>query len=154
MTILFLQGWTSVPGGVKPTYLITHGRTVINPKLPDEDFAGAVRIAQTEFNKHGPQVVVGSSRGGAVAMNIDSGHARLVLLCPAWRRWGTASTVKPGTVILHSRADDVVPFSDSEELVRNSGLPASALIEVGTDHRLADPEPLAAMLRACDKIED
>jgi hypothetical protein len=59
--------------------------------------------------------------------------------------------VKPGTVNLHSRADDVVPFSDSEELVRSSGLPASALIEVGTDHRLADPEPLAEMLRACKK---
>jgi hypothetical protein len=52
-------------------------------------------------------------------------------------------------VILHSRADDVVPFADSEELVRNSGLSSSALIEVGDDHRLADPEPLAAMLRAC-----
>jgi hypothetical protein len=43
----------------------------------------------------------------------------------------------------------VVPFGDSEELVRNSGLPASALIEVGTDHRLADPEPLTAMLKEC-----
>ena len=58
-------------------------------------------------------------------------------------------TVKPGTAILHSRADDVIPFADSEELVRNSGLPASTLIEVGCDHRLADPEPLEAMLREC-----
>ncbi len=150
MTILFLHGWTSVPGGVKPAYLASHGHTVLNPKLPDEDFPGAVRIALAEFDRHRPQVVVGSSRGGAVAMNIDSGGARLVLLSPAWKRWGTASTVKPGTVILHSRADDVVPFSDSEELVGNSGLTASSLIEVGTDHRLADPEPLEAMLRACE----
>ena len=80
-------------------------------------------------------------------MNINSGEARLVLLCPAWKKCGTARTVKPGTVILHSRADDVVPFADSEELVRNSG---ATLIEVGTDHRLADPEPLAAMLKACN----
>jgi dipeptidyl aminopeptidase/acylaminoacyl peptidase len=57
--------------------------------------------------------------------------------------------VKHGTVILHSRADDVVPFAHSEELIRNSGTPASALVEVGTDHRLADPEPLARMLEAC-----
>ena len=149
MKILFLHGWQSVPGGVKPTFLAQHGHEVINPKLPDEDFDEAVRIAQAEFDKHQPQVVVGSSRGGAVAMNINSGDARLVLLCPAWKKWGTAKTVKPGTVILHSRADDVVPFADSEELVRNSGLPASALIEVGTDHRLADPEPLATMLEAC-----
>ena len=150
MKVLFLHGWQSVPGGVKPTYLKDHGHEVINPKLPDEDFNEAVRIAQAEFDKHQPQVVVGSSRGGTVAMNINSGEAKLVLLCPAWKKWGTARVVKPGTVILHSRADDVVPFADSEELVRESGLPASALIQVGTDHRLADPEPQAAMLRACD----
>jgi hypothetical protein len=81
-------------------------------------------------------------------MNIDSGDAKLVLLCPAWKRWGTARTVKPGTVILHSRADEVVPFMDSVELASNGGLPASALIEVGTDHRLADREPLEVLLEA------
>jgi hypothetical protein len=150
MRILYLHGWTSVPGGVKPTFLKVHGHTVINPKLPDEDFDEAVRIAQEEFDKHQPQVVAGSSRGGAVAMNIKSGDARLVLLCPAWKRWGTATTVKPGSMLLHSRADEVIPFGDSEELVCISGLPASALIEVGNDHRLADPEPLERMLKACD----
>jgi len=149
MKILFLHGWQSVPGGIKPTFLAQHGHEVVNPKLPDEDFILAVKIAQEEFDKHLPDVVVGSSRGGAVAMNISSGDAKLVLLCPVWKKWGTAKTVKPGTVILHSRADDVVPFADSEELVKKSGLPASALIEVGSDHRLADPEPLEAMLTAC-----
>ena len=146
MTILFLHGWNSVPGGVKPTYLKDHGHEVINPALPDEDFGEAVCIAQAEFDKHHPQVVVGSSRGGAVAMNIKSGAAKLVLLCPAWKKYGTARTLRPDTVILHSRADDVIPFANSEELATNSG---ATLIEVGDDHRLADPEPLAAMLRAC-----
>src|SRR6476469_6533228 len=142
MKVLFLHGLQSVPGGVKPTFLNDHGHEVVNPKLPDEDFKEAVRIAQAEFDKHQPQVAVGSSRGGAVAMNINSGKARLVLLCPAWKWHGTARTVKPRSVILHSRADDVVSFADSEELVKNSGLPASALVEVGTDLRLAAPEPL------------
>jgi alpha-beta hydrolase superfamily lysophospholipase len=151
MNILFLHGWRSVPGGVKPMFLADHGHAVANPALPDEDFAAAVRVAQAEFDRHRPDVIVGSSRGGAVAMNIDSGNARLVLLCPAWRRHGTATTVKPGTVVLHSRADDVVPFADSEELVRASGLPPAALVEVGRDHRLADPEPLAAMLAASER---
>ena len=152
MRILFLHGWNSVPGGVKPSFLARHGHEVINPKLPDEDFAHAVEIAQAEFDEYRPDVVVGSSRGGAVAMNIDGGDSRLVLLCPAWRRWGTVERVKVGTVILHSRADDVIPFADSEELVRRSELPATALIEVGTDHRLADPESLAKMLRACHGV--
>jgi hypothetical protein len=97
--VLFLHGWQSVPGGVKPTFLAQHGHEVMNPKLPDEDFAEAVKIAQAEFDKHQPDVVVGSSRGAAVAMNINSGDARLVLLCPAWKRWGTARTVKANAVI-------------------------------------------------------
>src|SRR5215831_11780151 len=150
MKVLFLHGWQSIPGGVKPTFLARHGHEVINPQLPDEDFNEALRIAQAEFDKHQPAVVVGSSRGGAVAMNLISGEARPVLLCPAWKKWGTARTVKPGTVILHSRADDVVPFAHSEELSRNSGLPASSLVKVGDDHRLADPEPLRKMLEACE----
>lgn len=147
MKILFLHGWHSVPGGVKPTYLKDHGHTVINPALDDDDFESAVRTAQAEFDKHQPQVVVGSSRGGAVAMNINSGNAKLVLLCPAWKNWGSATTVKPGTVILHSRADDIIPFADSEELANVSG---AKLIEIGSDHRLADPQSLAAMLKACE----
>jgi hypothetical protein len=148
MKILFLHGWHSVPGGVKPTYLKDHGHEVINPALDDDDFNAALAMAQAEFDQHQPQVVVGSSRGGAVAMNISSGVAKLILHCPAWKKWGTARTVKPGTVILHSRADDVVPFAYSEELAKNSGV---TLIEVGNDHRLADPEPLEAMLRACEE---
>jgi len=146
MKILFLHGWTSTPGGLKPTYLRDHGHEVLNPALPDDDFEEAVHIAQAEFDRHHPDVVVGSSRGGAVAMNINSGSTPMVLLCPAWKRWGSATTVKPGTVILHSRADEVVAFADSEELVRNSGLPSDSLIEVGTEHRLADPGSLAKMV--------
>jgi predicted peptidase len=149
MKILFLHGWQSVPGGVKPTYLKDHGHEVINPALDDDDFNAALATAQAEFDKHRPQVVVGSSRGGAVAMNINSSEAKLVLLCPAWKKYGTVRSVKANTVILHSRADDVIPFADSEELATNSG---ATLIEVGTDHRLADPEPLAAMLRACEGV--
>lgn len=148
--ILFLHGWRSVPGGVKPTYLKDRGHGVVNPALPDDDFAEAVRIAQNEFDTHRPQIVVGSSRGGAVAMNVDSGDARLVLLCPAWKKYGRAKTAKPGTAILHSRADDVVPSADSEELAESG---VARLIEVGSDHRLADPESLAAMLRACEETE-
>ena len=149
-TALFLHGWYSVPGGVKPTYLADHGYDVINPALDDDDFDAAVRTAQAEYDRHRPDVIVGSSRGGAVTMNIESGDAPLVLLCPAWKRWGATTSIKPTTTILHSRQDDVISFADSEELVANSGLPPQTLVEVGNDHRLADPEPLKAMLEACE----
>jgi alpha-beta hydrolase superfamily lysophospholipase len=150
MKLLYLHGWNSVVGGVKPTYLRSHGHEIIEPELDHEDFQAALRTAQAAFDQHQPEVVVGSSRGGAVAVNLDSGPARLVLICPAWKKWGRANTVKAGTQILHSRADDVVPFADSVELISMSQLPDTALIEVGKDHRLADVEPLEALLRAVE----
>lgn len=152
MKILFLHGWHSVPGGVKPTYLKEHRHTVINPALDDDDFDAALAVAQQEFDRHKPKIIVGSSRGAAVAMNIDSGDAVLVLLCPAWKKHGKARRTKHRTAILHSRNDDVIPFEDSEELVEQSGLAPEALIEVGSDHRLADPESLSAMLWICEHV--
>jgi hypothetical protein len=149
MKVLFLHGWHSVPGGVKPTYFIQHGHEVINPALSDDDFDEAVKVAQSEFDKHQPNVIVASSRGGAIAMAIHSGTVPLVLLCPAWKRWGTVHIAKPNTILLHSRNDEVIPFSDSEDLAAASHLPDGALIETGNDHRLADPDSLKTMLEVC-----
>ncbi len=152
MKILFLHGWHSKVGGVKPTYLRDQGNEVINPALDDDDFEAAVHRAQAEFDAHQPDVVVGSSRGGAVAMNIHSGSSPLVLLCPAWKRWGRVKKLKSNAVVLHSRQDETIPFEDSEELIALSKLPAEALIEVGLDHRLADEPTLQVMLWACKQL--
>lgn len=152
MKILFLHGWHSIVGGVKPTSLAQAGHHVLNPALDDDDFALAVLTAQAEYDRHLPDAIVGSSRGGAVALNIVSRETPLVLLCPAWKRWGTVCTLKANSVVLHSRSDEVIPYEDSEQLVADSGLPAETLIEVGSDHRLADDSSLAVMLWACELL--
>ena len=46
----------------------------------------------------------------------------------------------------------VIPFTDTEELITNSGLRPEALIEIGNDHRLADEESLSVMLWACNLL--
>jgi hypothetical protein len=154
MKILFLHGWHSVPGGVKPTYLREHGCEVINPKLDDDDFEAALVTSQAVFDLHQPDCVVGSSRGGAAAMNIRSGATPLVLLCPAWKKWGTAKRLKNNAAILHSPQDEVIPFEDSQELILKSRLPMEVLMEVGEDHRLADESSLSVMLWACKQLVD
>ncbi len=111
MKLLYLHGWNSAVGGVKPTSLRSLGHEVIEPALDHDNFKLALATAQAAYDASQPDVVVGSSRGGAVAMNLRSGHARMVLLCPAWKKWGAAATLKPGTIILHSRGDDVIPFA-------------------------------------------
>jgi hypothetical protein len=42
-----------------------------------------------------------------VAMNIGSGDTLLVLLCPAWKRWGMATKVKPGTAPIAVKSMDI-----------------------------------------------
>ena len=42
MKILFLHGLNSTHGGIKPTVLHSHGHTVLNPALPDDDFGAAL----------------------------------------------------------------------------------------------------------------
>ncbi len=152
LKVLFLHGYGSDPDGVRPMYLDEHGYHVSHPALPDDDFAESVRIAQLAFGESVPDVIVGSSRGGAVAMNIDSRDVPLVLVAPAWKTWGEAVDVKPRTVILHSENDDVVPIEHSRELLQNSGLPDGRLVVVGQDHRMDDAGAFAAMVEAVQQV--
>lgn len=151
MKILFLHGWHSRPGGVKPSFLQAQRYEVINPALDDDDFQAAVVVAQAAYDQHAPDIIVGSSRGGAVAMHLHSQDTPLVLLCPAWRDHGWVDCVKPSTWILHARQDEVVPYADSEILLTHSGLPLSRLITTGSDHRLIDPDSLEALRSICEQ---
>ncbi len=152
MRILYLHGLYSKPGGVKPTFLAGLGHDVVNPHLPDEDFAESVRRAREAFDSMRPDAVVGSSRGGAVALHVDTGDIPVVLIAPAWRRWGHADRASPATTILHSRRDEVIPFEDSLELIARSGLPPESLIEVGADHAMIDASAFDALADALRRV--
>ena len=94
MTVLFLHGWQSTPGGLKPTYLRDHGHTVLNPVLADEDFDEAVRIAQAEFERHHPDVVVGSSRGDEHQLGYNAARSALSGVETIW--YGQDSEARHG----------------------------------------------------------
>ena len=152
ITVLFLHGWHSGPVGNKSIYLKEHGFRLVAPSLCPDSFETALQAAQEAFDSHAVDVVVGSSRGGAVAMNIKAGSVPLVLVCPAWKHWGQARTVKMGTTILHSPHDEVIPIEDSEELVEAGGLGAQALLKVGHEHRMGSVEALEALARVCRRV--
>lgn len=148
MSILYLHGLYAEPGGTKANFLRENGYEVIEPALPPNRFDESVAIAQQAFDAHHLEVVVGSSRGGAVAMNLEVGDVPLVLIAPAWNWQGRADTVKKGTIILHSRHDDVVPFEHTLQLARRSRLPKTNVIVVGENHQMNDPAALEALLAA------
>ncbi len=151
MKVLFLHGFGSDPGGIRPTFLKQSGHEVSHPAMPDDDFAESVRIAQGAFDEARPEVVVGSSRGGAVALHMDLGTVPMVLIAPASERWAPTAKVPSGTIILHSEHDDVVPIAGSRELLRRSGLPEDHLIIVGEDHRMVDKRAFDALLEAIER---
>jgi hypothetical protein len=145
--VLFLHGWSS-NGARKTAFLRFLGYGVMTPNLSDWWFRRAIAQAQAAYDWLRPDAIVGSSRGGAVAMNMNSGETPLVLLAPAWKRWGKATSVKKpcGSIIVHSRYDDIVPFEDSVQLCLNS--PGLSIIPGGEDHRLNDPQASKALARA------
>jgi hypothetical protein len=149
MKILFCHGLEGSPSGRKATALRDAGHEVVAPLLPRDDFEGAVRIARQAAEECRPDVIVGSSRGGAVAMRIaDTSPAPLVLLAPAWRRFGVEPVVRRDTRVLHGIKDDVVPLADSIELEQRNGLPPEDLVPINDDHRLGSPLALEALLLA------
>ncbi len=64
---------------------------------------------------------------------MESRNIPLILLVPAWKRWGRARSVKKNCVVIHSPYDEFVTFEDSVELCEASGV---RLIAAGVDHRL------------------
>lgn len=52
---------------------------ILNPVLLDEDFAADIQIAQAKFDRHHPDAVIGSSRGGAMSRSGDVRLARRLL---------------------------------------------------------------------------
>ena len=153
MKILFLHGWHSVARDAIPKFLTDAGYEVIDPELDDGDYETALQVAQAEFDRQQPDLVLGAAFGGAVAMNIQSGDTPLILMRPAWKNWGTVRTLKPNSMVLHSRRDHVIRFTDSEELVANSGLSPETLIEVEHDQRLADEAVLSVIGWECRLLE-
>ena len=149
--ILYLHGLESSPNAGKATRLREEGHEVVGPQLDHgADLTASIATAQAALDaalQAGPvHVIVASSRGGAVATAINPRGVPLLLLCPAWKRFGLDARLSGTVRILHAAADDLVPLADSVELLARSGLPPEALTVVGKEHRLHDEAATKAMV--------
>jgi hypothetical protein len=134
-TILFFHGLESSPLSEKAKFLATTGHHIVTPWLPSDDWEEALKVAQECVDAYKPDIIVGSSRGGAVALNIknEKKNSVLILIAPAWRKYGNAFKTSPKTTILHSKKDQIIPYTDSARLAAKSGC---NLHEVGSSHRM------------------
>ena len=148
MKIVFLHGLKSSPNSFKRRLLEEHGYMVYAPALPADDWELSVLRAQEIIETVKPDVVIGSSRGGAVAI-ASRPSCDLILIAPAWKKYCPWGTVSATTQIIHSPDDEIVDFNDSVELAHTFG---AMLIEAGETHRMNDSEVVGALLSAIAEV--
>lgn len=111
----------------------------------------------------GVDVVVASSFGGAIAHQLiveGAWSGPTVLLCPASNRVAARAWWPPPAglatvpcadqvLVVHGRADEIVPFADSEALVAGS---TATLLAVDDDHRLSATATADGLASWCARV--
>lgn len=155
MNILFLHGLEGTPNGSKARFLKALGHNVIAPTLPKYDLFSSRKIAQEAINDNDIDLIVGSSRGGAIAAGINEyKNIPRILIAPAWKAFGIKPNVKKDVpvAILHSYDDDLVPYGFSEFLENKFN--EVTLTECGACHRMSDPVALGELGKVVKRFED
>jgi len=138
--VLFIHGQESGPQGTKARLLAAHF-DALTPAMDTRDFEGCVRQIAQAIEEFRPELVVGSSFGGAVAVALlQRGLWRgpTLLLAQAAAGLGVELRLPAGVLvwIVHGTRDDVVPIASSLALARSGSPEQVRLIEVRDDHRL------------------
>jgi hypothetical protein len=138
--VLFIHGLESSPHGTKARVLAEHFATE-TPYMDTRDFEGCVRAQEAAIRRFRPDVVVGSSFGGAVAVALlQRGLWRgpTLLLAQAAALQGLRPELPTGVRVwlVHGAHDDVVPPAASRTLARTGSPSLVRLLEIDDDHRL------------------
>ncbi|MBI3781811.1 MAG: hypothetical protein HY270_00255 [Deltaproteobacteria bacterium] len=140
LRLQFIHGLEGSPQGAKAQLLAQHF-TATTPVMDTSDFAGCVRLHAEVIDTFKPDVLVGSSFGGAVAVALlQKGLWRgsTLLLAQAAKHFGL-TLVLPENVrvwLVHGIHDDVVDIAESRELARTGSPALVRLFEVDDDHSL------------------
>jgi len=140
LRVLFIHGQEGSPQGSKARALAAVFETR-TPAMDTAHFEACVAQQAEAVRRFQPDVVVGSSFGGAVAVALlqrEAWGGPTLLLAQAAQRVGVRGRLPTGARVwlVHARGDDVVPIADSRRLAR-SGTPGYVrLIEVDDDYPL------------------
>jgi pimeloyl-ACP methyl ester carboxylesterase len=132
---MYLHGLEGDANGTKGRWMQSH-LAATAPQMPatnpdgrlegrPECFEACVEVARTAVARDRPAVLVGSSFGGAVTMALmQRGHWQgpCALLAPAIVKYGMDPRLPEGcsAIVIHATDDDIVPYADSELLVRTN----------------------------------
>lgn len=139
--VQFIHGLESSPQGTKAQLLAQHF-TALTPAMDTADFAACIEVQAAALASFQPDVLVGSSFGGAVAVALVQRavwRGPTLLLAQAAFHYPVPRQLPDGVRVwlVHGRGDDIVDIEDSRQLARTGSPGLVRLIEVDDDHPLS-----------------
>jgi alpha/beta superfamily hydrolase len=140
LRVQFIHGLEGSPQGAKAR-LFARTFEALTPPMNTSDFEGCVRQHANTLASFRPDVLVGSSFGGAVAVALlqrGAWSGPTMLLAQAAVRRGLPVQL-PADVhvwLVHGRQDEIIDVEDSRRLADSSASGLVRLIEVDDDHSL------------------
>lgn len=141
LRVQFIHGLEGSPGGNKSRLLAT-AFDALTPAMDTSDFEGCVDLQHREAKRFAPQVLVGSSFGGAVALALlqrGFWSGPTLLLAQAGLRFGLPSHLPRGVPvwIVHGLRDEIIDPADSRRLAAAGDPRHVRLLEIDDDHSLS-----------------
>jgi predicted esterase len=139
--VQFAHGLESSPQGNKARLFAEHF-TALTPSMNTRDFAQCVDVHARALEVFRPNLLVGSSFGGALAVALlmrGLYKGPTLLLAQAALRYIPDARLPAGVsvTLVHARQDDVVPFQDSEQLAQTGTPELVRLLAREDDHALS-----------------
>lgn len=141
LRVQFIHGLESSPQGTKARLFATHFEAV-TPEMDTRDFEGCVAVQSATLARFRPDVLVGSSFGGAVAVALLQRRLWMgptLLLAQAALHYDLKCELPDGVPVwlVHGRQDDIVDVEDSRRLAAAGHPSFVRLLEVDDDHPLS-----------------
>ncbi|RMG06282.1 MAG: hypothetical protein D6731_26095 [Planctomycetota bacterium] len=140
MRVLFVHGLMSSPQGVKARYLAERFEA-LTPAMDTGDFLGCLAVQREAIASFRPEVVVGSSFGGAVLlalMHAGDWRGPALFLAQAAVALDPDARLPRGAaaLLVHGLHDEVIPVEHSRRLAATGEPARTRLVEVDDGHRL------------------
>jgi predicted esterase len=140
LRVQFAHGLESSPQGTKAR-LLAGAFTARTPAMDTRHFGACVELHARVLEEFQPHVLVGSSFGGAVVVELlmrGLFRGPTLLLAQAAVRYRADARLPEGVpvTLVHAPLDEVVPFAGSEQLARTGTPGLVTLISCEDDHAL------------------
>jgi pimeloyl-ACP methyl ester carboxylesterase len=140
LRVQFIHGLEGSPRGAKARLLAEHFCTR-TPAMDTRDFAACVEVQAAALRSFRPEVLVGSSFGGAVVVELlrrGLWRGPTLLLAQAAMKRDSRARLPEGVPVwlVHGWRDDIVDPEDSRALAQTGTASLVRLIEVDDDHPL------------------